>query len=85
MHRRPKYAGTVLVVLEFFLVAGAVSKRHKKVKLCLQQAVEAQGCEMSRLPQSLDNRLTDGGEVICLMQEYSWYSFLLDAELTSEP
>jgi hypothetical protein len=34
----------------------------KKVKLSLYQAVEAHGiCEMSRLPQFLDNLLTDGG------------------------
>jgi hypothetical protein len=38
---------------------------------------------------SLDNRLTDGGKVVSLMrrppynpQEYSWYSFLLEAEST---
>jgi hypothetical protein len=48
-----------------------------------------QGCETSRLPQFLDNRLTDGGEVFSLMpwaflypQEYFWYLFLLEAELT---
>jgi hypothetical protein len=42
------------------------------------------GCETSRLPHFLDNRLTDGGEVVSLTrrppftpQEYSWYSFLL--------
>jgi hypothetical protein len=42
---------------------------------------------MSRLPHFLDNRLTDGGEVVSLTrrppfipQEDSWYSFLLEAE-----
>jgi hypothetical protein len=42
------------------------------------------GCETSRLPLFLDNRLTDGGEVVSLMrrppiypQKDSWYSFLL--------
>jgi hypothetical protein len=39
-----------------------------------------------RLPHFLDNRLTDGGEVVILTrrpiytQEESWYSFLLGAE-----
>jgi hypothetical protein len=44
-------------------------------------------CEASRLPHFLDNRLTDGGEVVSLMhrppftlQEDSWYSFLLETE-----
>jgi hypothetical protein len=42
-----------------------------------------QGCETSMLPYFLDNRLTDGGEVVSLThrlpftpQEDSWYSFL---------
>jgi hypothetical protein len=41
---------------------------------------------------SLENRLTDGGEVVSLMrrppftpQEDSWYSFLLEAESTPGP
>jgi hypothetical protein len=45
------------------------------------------GCETSRLPHFLGNRLTDGGEVARLTprpslypQKYSWYSFLLEAE-----
>jgi hypothetical protein len=44
---------------------------------------------MSTLPHFLDNRLTDGGEVVSLTsrppftpQEDSWYSFLLEAEST---
>jgi hypothetical protein len=48
-----------------------------------------QGCETSRLPHFLDNRLTDGAEVVSLTrrppfspQEDSWYSFLLEAEST---
>jgi hypothetical protein len=48
-----------------------------------------EGCEMSRLPHFLDNRLTDGGEVVSPMrqppftpQQDSWYSFLLEAEST---
>jgi hypothetical protein len=50
-------------------------------------------CETSRPPHFLDNRLTDGGEVITLTyqptalypQEDSWYSFLLEAESTPGP
>jgi hypothetical protein len=41
------------------------------------------GCETSRLPHFLDNRLKDGGEVT--PQEDSWYSFLLEAESTPGP
>jgi hypothetical protein len=50
------------------------------------------GCETSRLPHFLDNRLTDGGEVVSptrrppfTSQEDSWYSFLLEAESTPGP
>jgi hypothetical protein len=51
------------------------------------------GCETSRLLFFLDNRLTDGGEVVSLTrrptalypQEDSWYSFLLEAESTPGP
>jgi hypothetical protein len=51
------------------------------------------GCETSRLPNFLDNQLTDGGEVVSLTpqpaalypQEDSWYSFLLEAESTPGP
>jgi hypothetical protein len=50
-------------------------------------------CETSRLPHFLDNRLTDGGEVVSFTrrpaafypQEDSWYSFLLEAEPTPRP
>jgi hypothetical protein len=50
------------------------------------------GCETSSLPHFLDNRVTDGGEVVSLMrrppftpQEDSWYSFLLEAESSPGP
>jgi hypothetical protein len=49
------------------------------------------GCETLRLPHFLNNRLTDGGEVVSLMrrplltQEDSWCSFLLEAESTPGP
>jgi hypothetical protein len=43
-------------------------------------------CETSRLPHFVDNRLTDGGEVISLTRRppftpgwFFWYSFLLEA------
>jgi hypothetical protein len=50
-----------------------------------------QGCERSRVPHLLDNWLTDGGDVSLMCQppftpqEDSWYSFLLEAELTPGP
>jgi hypothetical protein len=50
------------------------------------------GCEKLRLTHFLDNRLTDGGEVVSLTRrppfttrEDSWYSFLLRAESTPGP
>jgi hypothetical protein len=53
---------------------------------------DPQGCETLRFPQYLDNWLTDGGKVVSLTcrppftpQEGSWYSFLLEAELTPGP
>jgi hypothetical protein len=51
-----------------------------------------QGCETSRIPRSLDNRIMDGCEVVSItcrprftFLEESWYSFLLKAESTSGP
>jgi hypothetical protein len=49
-------------------------------------------CETFRLPHFLDNRLTDGGDVVSLTRrpaslyppEDTWYSFLLEAECTPE-
>jgi hypothetical protein len=47
------------------------------------------GCETSRHPHFLDNRLTDGGKVSFTRrppftpQEDSWYSSLLEAESTT--
>jgi hypothetical protein len=47
---------------------------------------------MSSLSHFIDNRLTDGGEMVSLTrrprftaQEDSWYSFLLEAESTTVP
>jgi hypothetical protein len=50
------------------------------------------GCETSRVPHFLSNRLTDDGEVIRLKrrspfmsQEDFWYSFPLETESTPGP
>jgi hypothetical protein len=52
----------------------------------------SQGCETSRLPHFLDNRFTDGSEVVSLTcrppftPSYdSWYPFLSEAESTPGP
>jgi hypothetical protein len=58
------------------------------VKLSLQQAVKAHKVVRRRGSHIfLNNRLTDGGEVVSLTrrptftpQDDSWYSFLLEAE-----
>jgi hypothetical protein len=49
-------------------------------------------CETSRLPHSLDSRLTDGSETVSLkrrppvtLHEDFWYSFLLEAESIPGP
>jgi hypothetical protein len=51
-----------------------------------------QGCETWRFPHFLNNRLTDGGEVVSLTrrplftpQEDSWHSFLLEVWSTPGP
>jgi hypothetical protein len=53
---------------------------------------DTEGCETSRLPHVLDNRLRDGDEVVSLMrrppftpQKDSRYSILLEAEPTPGP
>jgi hypothetical protein len=50
------------------------------------------GWETLRIPNFVDNQLTDGGEVVSLMhtaafypQEESWYSLLFEAKSTSGP
>jgi hypothetical protein len=51
----------------------------------------SQGCETLRLPHFLDSRLAGGGEVSLtrrpsfILQEDSWYSFLLEADSTPRP
>jgi hypothetical protein len=61
-------------------------KKVKKAKLSLQQDVKGHRVVRRHF---LDNRLTDGGEVVSLMrrlsftpQEDPWYSFLLETEMT---
>jgi hypothetical protein len=49
------------------------TKKKKKVKLSLQQAVEADRVETSRPPHFLHNQLTDGGEVVSLMRRAALY------------
>jgi hypothetical protein len=50
------------------------------------------GCEKSRFPRFLNSRFTYGGKVVSpkcrpsfTPQEDSWYSFLLEAEMTHRP
>jgi hypothetical protein len=65
---------------------------NKGKSILVTGRVKPFGCETSRFPHFLDNRLTDGGEVVSLtrwppfiFQEDSWYSFLLEAESTPGP
>jgi hypothetical protein len=69
-------------------VADILLKKDKAVPVTDRGA--PRGCETSRLPHFLDNRLIDGAEVASptsrsffIPQEDSWYSFLLEAESTS--
>jgi hypothetical protein len=66
--------------------------QHKGEAIPVTGRAGPQGCETSRLPHVLPNRLTDDGEVVSLtrrppftLQEDSWYSFLLEAESTPGP
>jgi hypothetical protein len=71
----------------FFQYASVTLVKGKALFVVIRGGPE--GYETSRLSHFLDNRLTDGGEVVSLMrqppftpQEDSWYSFLLQAEST---
>jgi hypothetical protein len=66
------------------------SRKSKATSVTGREGPEC--CETSRLPHFLDNRLTDGSEVVnrtrrppFTPQEDSSYSFLLEAELTARP
>jgi hypothetical protein len=66
-----------------------VLKKGKDIPVAVRGG--PQGCVTSRPAHFLDNRFTNGGEVVSLMhgphlypQEDLWYSLLLEAELTQE-
>jgi hypothetical protein len=77
---------TLLIVLytkEYFLY---IKGKEKGKAISVTVLGGPYGCETSRLPYFVDNRLTDGGEVVSLKrlspftpQEVSWYSLLLEA------
>jgi hypothetical protein len=70
------------------LSRGESSKGKKGKAIPVTGRGGPKGCEASRIPHFLDNRVTDGGEVVSLThrpaaldtQEDSWYSFLLEPE-----
>jgi hypothetical protein len=81
--------GGFLHILLFRITSRPVNKKVVpcKKKVFLWLAVEAHRVETSRLPHFLDNRLTDGGEIVRLTrrppftpQKDFWHSFLLEAE-----
>jgi hypothetical protein len=60
--------------------------RHKVVSKKATASHRPCGCEMW-IPHFLDNRLTNGGEVVCAVRDLLpgnifWYSFLLKAKST---
>jgi hypothetical protein len=64
-------------------------KRKKSEVILVTGRGGLEGCGTMRIPYFLDNRLTDGGEVVSLNvptalypQEGLWYSFLLETEST---
>jgi hypothetical protein len=70
----------------YYTVKSAYNKAIKKGKAVTGHE-GPQDCETSRFPQSLENRLTEGGEVVSLArrlaftpQEDSWYSFVLETK-----
>jgi hypothetical protein len=77
-------------VLAPMTVKGTKKKEGKAIRVTGHEG--PWGCETSRFPHFLHNRLTHGGEVVSLTrqppftpQEDSWYSFLLEAESTPGP
>jgi hypothetical protein len=80
-------AATMTGFLEFNdLSLWTVSNREEGEAIPVTGHGGPEGCETSRLPHYLDNRLTDGGKVVSRPlphpPEDSWYSFLLEAEST---
>jgi hypothetical protein len=73
--------------------ATLISKKVKKKVILVTGHEGPQSCHDTEAPTvSLDSQLTDGGEVVSItcrppfsLQEDSWYSFLLEAELTPGP
>jgi hypothetical protein len=82
----------MLISLRCFLLFKAMCKGKKGKTIPVTGRGDQLICVTSRLQHFLDNRLTDGGEVVSLTrwladlysQEYSWYSFKLEAESTPE-
>jgi hypothetical protein len=73
----------------FLLLLGVQVKRKKIKAILVTGRGGPWGCETSRIPHSLDNLLTDGGEVVSLTrrllstpQENGWCSCLLKAQST---
>jgi hypothetical protein len=89
----PFYASSMISFPTIFSPRGLSSSSSERPKVLVartQGCRGPQGCETTRLPHFLDNRLTDGGEVVSLTrrppfahQEDSWHSFLLEAESTT--
>jgi hypothetical protein len=60
--------------------------KDEKVKLSCNRPWRPIGLlDVEAFTFCLDNRLTDGGEVVSLMRRPPWYSFLLEAESTPGP
>jgi hypothetical protein len=88
----PTQAFRIPDVLEKYTKLLRINRYNKGKAIPVTDRGGLQGCETSRLPQFLDSRLTDGGEIVSLTcrppfipPEDSWYSFLLGAESTSGP
>jgi hypothetical protein len=58
--------GLIQAHLAFFLYMAYCAEAKKGKAIPVTDREGPQGCETSKLPHSLDNRLTDGGEVVNL-------------------
>jgi hypothetical protein len=82
---------TIPVILKFCVgwIKWTYNLKALCVRMCTKEKkVTVKGCETSRLPHFLDNRLTDGADVVSLTRrppfiprEDSWYTFLLEAPM----